>query len=55
MAGTTRRTGGKRVLAAELALDRRRKWLEANKGAIAAYNHSVEKSGVFSDGRRIFS
>jgi antitoxin CcdA len=43
-----------RALADELALDRRSKWLEANKAAIAAYNDSVEKSGVFSDGRRTF-
>lgn len=42
------------ALAEQLARDRRRKWLEANKSAIVAYNDSVKKSGVFSDGRRTF-
>ncbi len=30
------------------------KWLEENQASISAYNESVEKEGVFSDGLRSF-
>ena len=38
------------VVAAEL----RRRWIEENAASIDAYNASIERSGVFSDGLRTF-
>lgn len=33
---------------------RAKKWLEENQASISAYNESIEKEGVFSDGLRSF-
>lgn len=43
-----------RALAEELSLDRCCSWRVANEAGIAAYNDSVVRDGVFSDGRRMF-
>lgn len=32
----------------------RRRWIEENREALAAYNERVERDGVFSDGLRRF-
>lgn len=42
------------VLAERLKTKQTQEWLENNKQAIAAYNKSIEESGVFSDGLRSF-
>jgi antitoxin CcdA len=38
-----------RALSKELAVSRRKKWLEENRAAIKAYNAHVERKGTFSD------
>jgi antitoxin CcdA len=43
-----------RALTEELAQAKRKKWREANREAIAAYNEFVEKHGTFSDDVRSF-
>ena len=43
-----------RALTEELAEAKRKKWREANREAIAAYNEFVEKHGTFSDDVRSF-
>lgn len=43
-----------RALTEELAVVRRKKWRQANRDAIAAYNEHVEKHGTFSDDMRSF-
>jgi antitoxin CcdA len=43
-----------RALLEELAEGRRKKWREANREAIAAYNEYIEKHGTFSDDVRSF-
>jgi antitoxin CcdA len=43
-----------RALTAELAAIRRKKWLEDNRDAIAAYNEHIDKHGAFSDDVRDF-
>jgi len=43
-----------RALVDELRKQRRDRWLEENREAIAAYNEDVAKHGVFSDGVRTF-
>lgn len=43
-----------RALTEELAVVRRKKWRQANRDAIAAYNEHVEKHGAFSDDMRSF-
>jgi antitoxin CcdA len=40
-----------RALTEQLA-ETRRRWLEDNREAIAAYNARVKRHGVFSDGQR---
>lgn len=42
------------ALAEQLTVKQTQEWLKKNKQAIAAYNKSVEESGVFSDGLRSF-
>ncbi|MGM8226975.1 type II toxin-antitoxin system CcdA family antitoxin [Cellvibrio sp. ARAG 10.3] len=42
------------VLAERLKTKQTQEWLENNRQAIAAYNKSIEESGVFSDGLRSF-
>ena len=42
------------ALAVQLHHDRRAKWREANRDAIAAYNDFVAEHSVFSDGIRSF-
>lgn len=37
-----------------VARERRQRWLDENRAAIAAYNRHVEENGVFSDGLRSF-
>jgi antitoxin CcdA len=43
-----------RALAEALKMRERERWLAANKAAMAAYNETVEREGVFSDGLRSF-
>jgi antitoxin CcdA len=43
-----------RALTEELAEGKRKKWRDANKAAIAAYNEFVDKHGTFSDDVRSF-
>jgi len=43
-----------RALTEELASVKRRKWLQENREAVAAYNEHVEKHGTFSDDVRSF-
>lgn len=43
-----------RALTEQLAEGKRKKWLETNRDAIAAYNEFVDKNGTFSDDVRIF-
>jgi antitoxin CcdA len=43
-----------RALTEELAEGKRKKWRDANKEAIAAYNEFIEKHGTFSDDVRSF-
>lgn len=37
-----------------VAQQRRAAWIEENQEAIAAYNHHIERDGVFGDGLRTF-
>jgi antitoxin CcdA len=43
-----------RALGIEIAELKRKRWLETNREAIAAYNEYCEKHGVFSDEVRSF-
>ena len=43
-----------KALIEELSAAKRKKWHEANREAIDAYNEHVAKHGVFSDGVRFF-
>lgn len=43
-----------RALSEQLAAEKRRKWREENRKAIAAYNNHIEKNGTFSDDVRSF-
>jgi antitoxin CcdA len=43
-----------RALTEELAKVKRKRWLEDNRGAIAAYNEHIDKHGAFSDDVRSF-
>ena len=43
-----------RALTEALAENKRKKWREDNREAIAAYNEHVEKQGTFSDDVRSF-
>lgn len=42
------------ALAEELARQQRDSWRDQNRDAVRAYNDSVERRGVFSDGQRSF-
>ena len=42
------------ALKSRLGEERRRKWLEDNRGAIEEYNKHFEKYGLWSDGLRMF-
>jgi antitoxin CcdA len=42
------------ALVAEIRKREQAAWLAANRPAIAGYNESVEREGVFSDGLRTF-
>jgi antitoxin CcdA len=42
------------ALTDQLKAKQAQQWLEKNKNAIAAYNKSVDETGVFSDGLRSF-
>jgi antitoxin CcdA len=41
-------------LTEELAEVKRKRWLEDNRDAIAAYNEHIDKHGAFSDDLRSF-
>jgi antitoxin CcdA len=43
-----------RALTEELAEVKRKRWLEDNRDAIAAYNEHIDKHGAFSDDLRSF-
>jgi antitoxin CcdA len=43
-----------RALTEELAEVKRKRWLEDNRDAIAAYNEHIDKHGAFSDDVRSF-
>jgi len=43
-----------RSLAEELRKRKEASWLAENKKAIIEYNQRIEKSGLFSDGLRVF-
>lgn len=42
------------ALTHQLKMKQAQQWLDENNSAIAAYNKSVDDSGVFSDGLRSF-
>lgn len=42
------------ALTNQLKAKQSQQWLDQNKSAIAAYNKSVDESGVFSEGLRSF-